>query len=113
MAAPYLAALEALLARLETVSPAPEGLDCRHFFSGAGAYIDGRIFMTLTPAGLALKLPEATRELLLAKGAEQLRYFPKSPIKKQYVVLPEALQGDTQALARLVQQSLCFARSAA
>ncbi|MDP6707189.1 MAG: TfoX/Sxy family protein [Alphaproteobacteria bacterium] len=113
MAAPYLAALEALLARLGPDPEATSGLDCRHFFSGAAAYIDGRIFVTLTPVGLALKLPEATRELLLAEGAEPLRYFPKAPIKKQYVVLPEALQEDTQALARLVQQSLRFVREAA
>ena len=36
-------------------------LECKHFFSGAAGYINGKICMSLTPAGFALKLPEESR----------------------------------------------------
>jgi len=83
--------------------------ECKHFFSGAAAYADGRIFMTLTPVGLALKLPEDARNKLLAKGAKPLKYFPKAPIKKDYVILPEALVADDAGLAPLFAESARFA----
>ena len=84
-------------------------VECKHFFSGAAAYADGRIFMTLTPVGLALKLPEGARTALLDQGATPLQYFPKAPIKKDYVVLPDALVDDADALARWIAQSARFA----
>ena len=84
-------------------------LECRHFFSGAAAYADGRMFMSLTPVGLALKLPEATRATLLADGAKPLKYFPKAPIKKDYVILPEPLAGNHEKLAPLIAESVGFA----
>ena len=40
-------------------------LECKHFFSGAALYADERICISLTPVGLALKLPEKTKERLL------------------------------------------------
>ncbi len=83
---------------------------CKHFFSGAAAYANGRIFMTLTPAGLALKLPERSRARLLASGGAQLRYFPDGPIKKDYVVVPEPLAKDASALTPWIEESIAFAR---
>jgi len=45
--------------------------------------------MSLTPMGLALRLPPETKERLLAVSqAEPLRYFPNSPIKKDYALFP-------------------------
>jgi len=37
-------------------------LKCKHFFSGAVVYVNGKICITLTPAGFAVKLPEKHRE---------------------------------------------------
>lgn len=84
---------------------------CKHFFSGAAAYANGRIFMTLTPAGLALKLPERARARLLASGGAPLRYFPDGPIKKDYVVVPEPLANDASALTPWIAESIGFARN--
>lgn len=84
MAEPYLTALRAMLARL----PKPDGVICKHFFAGAGAYADGRLFMTYTPVGYGLKLPPHDRAELLDRGAQPLRYFPNAPVKKDYVLLP-------------------------
>ena len=79
------------------------------FFGGAAAYVNGRIFMSLTPVGLALKLPEEDRILLINEGAKRLQYFPKAPIKKDYVVLTEALADDPPALDTWITKSTAFA----
>jgi hypothetical protein len=62
-------------------------IECRHFFSGAAAYRKGSIVASLTPVGLAFKVPDEVREALMQRGrATQLRYFPKAPIKREYVL---------------------------
>jgi TfoX/Sxy family transcriptional regulator of competence genes len=106
VAAPYLGELEALLGELNLGLPGDAEITCKHFFSGAAAYADGKIFMSLTPVGLALKLPDETRQALLARGGKPLRYFPKAPVKKDYVVLPKKLAADRKALAALVRESV-------
>jgi TfoX/Sxy family transcriptional regulator of competence genes len=105
----YLRALGALL---EGIDP-PDTIQCKHFFGGAAAYASGKIFMTLTPVGLALKLPEASRERLIALGARPLRYFPTGPIKKDYVVVPDGLAHDRAALAPWIKESIGFAQASA
>lgn len=66
-------------------------LECRHFFSGAAAYRGGTIVASLTPVGLAFKVPTDVRDRLLDIGkAIPLRYFPDAPIKKDYVLFPDA-----------------------
>ena len=46
--------LRALRSILDTGGLDPDrsaAIECKHFFSGAAGYADGRIFITLTPAG--------------------------------------------------------------
>jgi TfoX/Sxy family transcriptional regulator of competence genes len=112
MAKKYLQQLSAL------IRPATSGrfkgvkLECKHFFSGAAVYADGRICMTLTPVGFAIKLPEAARNILMnEKGAEPLRYFPKGPIKKEYIILPKAMLRDAKTLRRWVNASIEYVLS--
>jgi hypothetical protein len=63
------------------------GLDCRHFFAGAAVYRNGSIVASLTPVGLAFKVPDEVRAALIQSGrAKQLRYFPSAPIKHDYVL---------------------------
>lgn len=83
MAKAYLERLDALLAPVARDLPPEAALEIKHFFSGAAAYAQGRICITLTPVGLALKLPEAARGRLAKAGATPLRYFPKGPIKSR------------------------------
>jgi len=111
MAEPYLRDLQDLLA-----ATAPKGgrvvtVACKHFFAGAAAYVDGHIFMSLTPVGLALKLPEAARAELRKQGAKPLRYFPKGPIKKDYVVVPARMAADPKALSSRIARSIVFAQA--
>jgi TfoX/Sxy family transcriptional regulator of competence genes len=87
-------------------------LECKHFFSGAAVYARGKICMSWTPVGFAIKLPEASRNSLLKQsGAKLLRYFPQGPIKKDYVVLPESLLEDIGRLRRLAKASIAYVLS--
>lgn len=108
MAEPWLRELRSLLERTSPNLDPGTAIECRHFFSGAAAYAGGRIFMSLTPAGLALKLPAEARQQLMEAGARPLRYFPKGPIKTEYVVLPEKVARDDNALAPWIEESIRY-----
>lgn len=85
-------------------------LECKHFFSGAAVYADGRICISLTPVGFAIKLPEKSIDVLLKeKGTKNLRYFAKGPIKKDYVVLPKAMVNDMKILRSWVKLTIEYA----
>jgi len=108
MAQPYLGELQSLIRQVRCLNEDDNSLICKHFFSGAAAYTNGHIFMSLSPAGLALKLPQFDCKLLIKKGAKPLQYFPKSPIKKGYVVLPQAIISDPISLESWVKKSLDY-----
>ena len=104
--------LEAMQDRL---SAAAETLDLdsemsfRAMFGGKSAYVKGRVFASLSDVGLALKLDsEAQSELLQVPGARRLRYEPDAPESKQYIVVPDAMQNDANALAVWVKRSVDF-----
>src|SRR6266508_3779296 len=106
--------LDALRSLLEGVTPdlaSRSSIECKHFFSGAAAYANGRIFMTLTTVGRALKLPEESRAALTKRGAQPPRYFAKAPVKKDYVILPQTLAKDDVALASWIKESIRFSRA--
>jgi TfoX/Sxy family transcriptional regulator of competence genes len=112
MVGEHVTRLRTLLERTALARDRAIKLECKHFFSGAAAYANGRIFITLTSVGLALKLPAASRESLIANGGKPLRYFPTGPIKKEYVVVPVGIAADPKLLAPLVAESIAFSRSA-
>ena len=107
----YLVALRALLERIAPDLDPDAEIACKHFFGGAAAYADARIFMTLTPVGLALKLPRAARSALIEAGGAPLRYFPKAPIKKDYAIVPGSFADNPRALAPWVRESIEFVRA--
>ena len=107
MAREYLEQLSEIIQRTTAHGFKHVDLECRHFFSGAAVYADGRICISLTPVGLAVKLPEKARNTLLKeKGTKQLRYFPKGPIKKDYVVLPKSMLDDAEALQGWIKAAI-------
>jgi len=111
MAEPYLSDLKAIVAELDVPRLAGGDISCRHFFSGAAAYVGDRIFMSLSPAGLALKLPNDDRARLFDQGAQPLRYFAKAPVKKDYAVLPAHVTDDQQVLADWIRRSISYTRA--
>ena len=99
MAEPYLTDLRELADEWNHANPAIGTLVCRHFFSGAAAYRSGAIVATLTPVGLAFKVPAAVRDDLLQRAvAAELRYFPDAPVKRDYVLFASgAIEADEAA----------------
>ena len=109
MAHPYLTDLEDLVARELSGKP---GLVCKHFFSGAALYSNMTICASLTPAGIAFKLPEQRCLDLIASGrAFPLRYFDKSPVKKGYVLFPRNGGLATAELSGYIKECLAHANS--
>ena len=99
IAQPYLTELERLAREWLATDDGVGVLEVRHFFSGAAAYQDESIVASLTPVGLAFKVPTDIRDRLIDSGrAVPLRYFPESPIKKNYVLFPEAIIDPKEAV---------------
>ena len=108
MAQPYLNTLEELVVSSE-LSGIPS-LVCKHFFSGAALYANSAICASLTPAGIAFKLPEQRCTELLASGeASPLRYFANSPVKRGYVLFPEASSLGNVAIVSYLKECLAYA----
>ena len=109
MAQPYLDQLTKRLREWKVAKPRGVALECRHFFSGAALYANGSIVASLTPAGLALKLPEAkSKELFRYRKATRLRYFANGPVKKSYVVLSEKVASNKTEVGALLRSSIRF-----
>ena len=107
MAGEYLERLSELMKRVAPSGFSNIKLECKHFFSGAALYANGKICATLTPQGFAIKLPEKDRGKLLQGGkAKKLRYFPKAPIKKDYVILSKAISDDLKSLRYYIKMSI-------
>ncbi len=107
MAKAYLEKLSELINRATAGKFKNVDLECKHFFSGAAVYANGKICITLTPAGFAVKLPEQSRNSLIRDhGTKLLRYFPNGPVKIDYVVLSEAMLKDMRTLRHWVEVSI-------
>ncbi len=109
MAQPYFDRLRAVLRECNPKKPRGVVVECRHFFSGAALFANGKIFASLTPAGFAIKLPEQLRsDLLRERNGRTLRYFKGGPVKKEYVVLSRAKADDREAVRGLLQAGIRF-----
>lgn len=107
MAKEYLEKLSAFIDKATADYSEDLHLECKHFFSGAALYAEERICISLTPVGLAIKLPEETKaKLLKDKKALPLRYFPKGAIKKDYVLFPAGVAKGGRTLHKYVKQSI-------
>lgn len=110
MAEPYLEMLSRMITSLELPTSNKVVLKCRHFFSGAALYANGKICASLTPAGFGLKLPLEVRQRMIDEGqGDELRYFKNSPVKREYIVLSQAIMDDPERLRKLFEQSINYA----
>ncbi len=104
MAEPYLTDLQQLADQWFRADAAVGVPECRHFFAGAAAYRDGAIVASLTPVGLAFKVPAEVHDDLLSRGsATSLRYFQSAPIKRNYVLFPTGTTLGAGDAARLLR----------
>jgi len=103
MAEPYLTDLTELTELWIAADDRLGALESRHFFSGAATYRDGSIAASLTPVGLAFKVPAEVREVLLERGlASPLRYFPNGHVKRDWVLFAPGTQPGADDAARLM-----------
>ena len=87
MAKEYFDKLSELIHELEIEEEVGSPMEIKHFFSGAALYVKGKIRVTLSPVGLAFKLPiTEVRELIDRGEAIPLKYFPKGNEKKGYAL---------------------------
>jgi len=106
MAQPYLNNLKAIFEATASKKIQNARYEIKHFFSGAAVYVNKKICISLTPVGFAIKLPEKTLvKLKKESGVKPLQYFPKAPIKKDYVILPKRIMGDKRRLASIIKMS--------
>ena len=109
MAQPYLEKLSRKIRILELVDSDDISLECKHFFSGAALYANGKICASLTPAGFGLKLPIEVRNRLIEDGdGHELRYFEKAPAKRGYAVLSQSVVEDPERLKSLLKLSIGY-----
>ena len=113
MAEPYLERLSQIVDRIGLVSAEGATLETKHFFSGAALYANGRICASLSPAGLAVKLPAGVRQSLIdERKGKEFRFFAKGPIKREYVALSESVVQDEEMLQKLINMSADYAAGA-
>jgi len=109
MAEPYLEILCNRINSLNLPSSNSVVLECKHFFSGAALYVNGKICASLTPAGFGVKLPQEVRDKILTEGkGTVLRYFKNAPIKKEYVALSQDIIDDPVQIRSLLSKSIDY-----
>ena len=84
---------------LSAAAPPDMELAFKPMFGGILAYFEGKPLASLSNVGLALKLagPDHAAFSTLP-GAKALKYEPDAPPSKSYVVAPEAMLEDPDAL---------------
>ena len=103
MAEPYLSQFSKQIVGIQIPNVT---LICKHFFSGAAVYTNGKIIASYSHAGVAIKLPEEERKRLIqGRQGTVFRFFPRGPIKKEYVLITEPVLDDEQAFERLIKMS--------
>jgi len=111
VAKPFLDRLETLVNRH---LPGESNLVCKHFFSGAALYASGVMCASLSPVGLAFRLPvELRTELINCGAASKLQYFAKSPIKKGYVLFSNFERVGDEDIAKYFRIAVAHVRSMA
>lgn len=75
-------------------------------FGGACAYVNGRVFASLSSVGLALKIDGDTACAWLGEGGAWLQYEPDAPVSKSYIVIPADVLRDESVLAMWVEKSV-------
>jgi TfoX/Sxy family transcriptional regulator of competence genes len=91
---------------LVDAAPPDFELSFRPMFGGILAYLEGGAFASLSNVGLALKAPPPLFAAFLeTPGAAALRYAPSDPPSKSYVLVPETMLADRDALREWIERA--------
>ena len=92
---------KSLQKHLEAAAPPHVVWRFKPMFGGIGVYAGDKMCVSLSDVGLAVKLPQGQQDALLkVKGAKRLQYEPSSPPSKSYIVVPDAMLANREALGR-------------
>lgn len=106
MAHPYLEQMQSLV---RTGLRGDAELTCKHFFSGAALYANGKICPSLSPAGLAFKLgKKRSEELITSQVAVPLCYFEGAPTKSNYVLFSDPDELTSSSICAYFSESIQY-----
>jgi TfoX/Sxy family transcriptional regulator of competence genes len=99
---------KALQAVLEAAAPPDMELRFKAMFGGIMGYAEEKPFASLSDVGLAFKLetPADHEALMKVPGAKALQYDASQPLSKTYVVVPEGMLSDKEALREWVVRTV-------
>jgi hypothetical protein len=83
MAEAQLRTLRSLLGRQAANLDRKDTIECEHFFSGAAAYANGRIFMTLTTVGSCTEATQRLQGACDRKRGHTAALFPERSDKER------------------------------
>ncbi|MDQ6613762.1 MAG: TfoX/Sxy family protein [Actinomycetota bacterium] len=99
-----------LVARFDVLACLVPGGSRKLMFGFPSVVLGGHMFMGLFEDHLILRLGDDDRAALLGMGGEVFEPMAGRPMK-DYVVVPEALVGDTDAMGEWVERSVAYAQS--
>ena len=83
----YFEKLSKLIIEVDLESEIDVPTEVKDFYTGAVLYVNKAIRVSLSPVGLAIKLPEKKVETLIKNGsAKQFKYYSKGPVKQGYAL---------------------------
>ena len=103
---------DALVQAFDHCLPSVAGVQRKAMFGYPCAFVNGHLFCGLHQDGLIVRLPEARRNALVAKGASVFEPMPGRSMQ-EYVVAPADIVADRDKLRALLNEALAHASSLA
>jgi hypothetical protein len=103
---------DALVQAFDHCLPTMVGVQRKAMFGYPCAFVNGHLFCGLHQDGIIVRLPEARRNRLVAKGARVFEPIPGQAMK-EYVVAPAETVANRDSLRALLDEALAHATSLA
>jgi TfoX/Sxy family transcriptional regulator of competence genes len=103
---------EVLVQAFDHCLPGVAGVQRKAMFGYPCAFVNGHLFCGLHQDSIIVRLSEARRNALVAKGASVFEPMPGRPMK-EYVVAPADIVADREKLHALLDEALAHASSLA
>lgn len=103
---------DALVQAFDHCLPLVVGVERKSMFGYPCAFVNGHLFCGLHQESIIVRLSEARRDALVAKGASVFEPMPGRAMK-EYVVVPAEVVADRERLRALLAEALTHASSLA
>ena len=101
---------EAIRARFEAGAAGIEGLEQRQMFGYPAAFIGGNLTTSLHRESWIVRLPDAERAELIARGWSEFEPMPGRPMRG-YVVMPDEVAADPEQARTWVERAASYVRT--